>query len=163
MPRAFAILSLVLVLTIGVLGCSRSTTASPELLEKVRQQVAKTLKKDAAQLDVRKLLALQGARDIDIVVILIEVEERHKPNAICDVNDCLNSLGYEGYFVLDRRLVPVSCFDLARHQNIEHIGGWRTNWKRFGVYVNNFFFVPRGDRPRLEAAVYRVRRNLPAV
>jgi FkbM family methyltransferase len=96
-------------------------------------------------------------------VMLIEIEERHKPNAICDVNDCLNSLGYEGYFVLDRRLVPVSCFDLARHQNIEHIGGWRTNWKRFGVYVNNFFFVPRGDRPRLEAAVYRVRRNLPAV
>jgi acyl carrier protein len=78
MPRAFAILSIVLVLTIGVLGCSHSSTASPELLEKVRQQVAKTLRKDAAQLDVRKLLALQGARDIDIVVILIEVEDTFK-------------------------------------------------------------------------------------
>jgi acyl carrier protein len=78
MPRAFAILSIVLVLAMGVLGCSRSTKASPELLEKVRQQVAKTLRKDAAQLDVRKLLALQGARDIDIVVILIEVEDTFK-------------------------------------------------------------------------------------
>jgi FkbM family methyltransferase len=94
-------------------------------------------------------------------VILIEIEERHKPNAIRDVSEFLGDLGYEGYFVLNKHLIPVSCFDLPRHQNIEHIGGWRTNWKRFGVYVNNFFFVPRGERPRLEAAVYRVRRKLP--
>jgi FkbM family methyltransferase len=96
-------------------------------------------------------------------VILIEIEERHRPNAIRDVNELLSDLEYEGYFLLNQDLVPVSCFDLTRHQNFEHIGGWRTNWKRFGVYVNNFFFVHGGGRPRLEAAVYRVRRNLPAV
>jgi FkbM family methyltransferase len=93
-------------------------------------------------------------------IILAEIEERHKPNAIHDVSKFLANLGYEGYFVLSRNLLSMSCFDLTRHQNVEHIGGWRANWRRSGVYVNNFFFVPVGDRYRLEAAVSKVRSNL---
>lgn len=78
MPRVFAILSFVFALAVGVVGCSRSTMASPELLEKVRQQVAKALRKDAIQLDVREPLGFQGANEQDIVVILIEVEDTFK-------------------------------------------------------------------------------------
>ena len=93
-------------------------------------------------------------------MILIEIEERHKPNSVRDVHEFFANLGYEGYFVLNKDLVPVGCFDLIRHQNAEHIGGWRTNWRRSGVYVNNFFFVPPEGRSRLEAAVCNARSNL---
>jgi FkbM family methyltransferase len=93
-------------------------------------------------------------------IILIEIEERHKPNAVRDVHKFLLDLGYEGYFLLDRRLRSIGCFDSARHQNVAHIGGWKTNWRRSGVYVNNFFFVPMEGRSRLQAAVCNVRSNL---
>jgi FkbM family methyltransferase len=103
--------------------------------------------------------ALQTIRRC-LPVILIEIEERHKPNAVRDVHKFFLDLEYEGYFLLDRSLMPIGCFDLARHQNVAHIGGWKTNWRRSGVYVNNFFFVPAGASSRLEAAVYNVRSKL---
>jgi FkbM family methyltransferase len=93
-------------------------------------------------------------------IMLIEIEERHKPNAICNVNEFLADLGYEGYFLLSRSLMPISCFDLVKHQRVEHISGWRANWRRSGVYINNFLFVPAGGRSRLEAAVSNVRSSL---
>jgi len=93
-------------------------------------------------------------------MMLIEMEERHKRNAIRDVQELFSDLGYEGYFLLNRNLMSINCFDLKRHQNVDHIGGWKTNWKRFGVYVNNFFFVPAEARLRLEAAVRDVRGSL---
>ena len=85
--------------------------------------------------------------------MLIEIEERHKPDSIRDVSEFLGGLGYEGYFILNRNLVSMKYFDKSKHQDSRNIGGWRTNWKRSGVYVNNFFFVPAGVRARLEAAV----------
>ncbi len=93
-------------------------------------------------------------------MLLIEIEERHRPNAIHDVNELLLNLGYETYFILNKNLMDLSSFDLIQHQNVEHIGGWKTNWRRSGVYVNNFFFVPAGGRSRLEAAVNSVRMHL---
>ena len=93
-------------------------------------------------------------------IMLIEIEERHKPNANRDVNEFLVDLGYEGYFVLNKDLMPITCLNLSKHQNVEHIGGLRANWKRFDIYINNFFFVPVGSRPRLEAAVRDVRGRL---
>jgi FkbM family methyltransferase len=85
--------------------------------------------------------------------ILIEIEERHKPNSICDVTEFLGRLGYEGYFILNRNLVSMKYFDKSKYQDSKNIGGWKTNWKRSGIYVNNFFFVQSGVRSRLEAAV----------
>ena len=93
-------------------------------------------------------------------MMLIEIEERHKPNAIYQVNGFLANLGYEGYFVLNGNLLSISSFDLSKHQKVEHISGWRSNWRRSGVYVNNFFFVPSGSKSQLEAAVSEVRSNL---
>jgi FkbM family methyltransferase len=93
--------------------------------------------------------------------MLIEIEERHKPNSIRDVSEFLSRLGYEGYFILNRNLVPMKYFDKSKYQDSSNIGGWKTNWKRSGVYVNNFFFVPAGVRSRLEAAVGRLRDSLP--
>lgn len=92
--------------------------------------------------------------------ILIEIEERHRPNSIWDSNEFLTTLGYEGYFILDRHLTPITAFDLSKHQNVQHIGSWKANWRRSGVYVNNFFFVPAHGKSRLEAAVSQVKENL---
>jgi FkbM family methyltransferase len=83
-------------------------------------------------------------------LMLIEIEDRHKPNATHDVHDFLGNLGYEGYFLLDRKLVPMTCFDLDAYQ------GNCTS----GHYVNNFFFVMPEDIHMLESAVFRVREYL---
>jgi acyl carrier protein len=52
-----------------------SPKAQPELIEQVRQKVAKTLKKGMAQIDVRKPLGAQRADELDIVEILMTIEE----------------------------------------------------------------------------------------
>lgn len=85
--------------------------------------------------------------------MLIEIEERHKPQSVSEVSEFLSGLGYEGYFILNRNLVSMKYFDKIKHQDSRNIGGWKTNWRRSGVYVNNFFFVPASLRSRLEAAV----------
>jgi FkbM family methyltransferase len=92
--------------------------------------------------------------------MLIEIEERHKHNSIADVGEFLAALGYEGYFILDRQLLAMASFDPAIHQNHENIGGWKDNWQRYGVYVNNFIFVPPAGSARLAAAVRKVSNRL---
>jgi FkbM family methyltransferase len=37
-------------------------------------------------------------------LMLIEIEDRHKPNAICNAHNFLGNLGYEGYFLLNKKL-----------------------------------------------------------
>lgn len=74
--------------------------------------------------------------------VLVEAEDRHHPGATAAVFAWMTDRGYLGYFLLEGRLVPVQDFDLADHQNKANIGGWRSQWERRGVYVNNFMFVP---------------------
>jgi FkbM family methyltransferase len=93
-------------------------------------------------------------------IMLIEIEERHKRNSIADVCGVLGDLGYEGYFILNRKLISMESFDLVVHQNSQNIGGWKDNWKRYGIYINNFIFVPLGGSARLEAAVRKVSNRL---
>jgi hypothetical protein len=90
--------------------------------------------------------------------MLVEIEERHKPNSVRDVSAFLTELGYQGYFILDGNLVSMNHCDKDKYQDCHNVGGWKTNWKRPGLYVNNFFFVPYGTRSRLETAVRSVRR-----
>lgn len=110
-----------------------------------------------------ELAVLRGGLETirqSLPLILIEIEERHKPNAVGDVSGFLHRLGYEGYFIFGGSILSVDQFDLTRYQDARNIGGWETNWRRSGVYVNNFFFVPNGQGNRFEAAVARVRNNL---
>lgn len=76
--------------------------------------------------------------------VYIEVEERHNPGATSAVREFLNRLDYEGFFVLDRKLQPVEYFDPLKHQNAANIGGWKAGWEKYGIYINNFFYLPRG-------------------
>jgi acyl carrier protein len=57
-------------------GCG-SQPAQPTV-EGVRSEVAKILKKDAAQIDVAKPLVAQGADELDIVEIVMALEEAYK-------------------------------------------------------------------------------------
>ena len=57
-------------------GCG-SQPAKPTV-ERVRSEVAKVLKKDAAKVDVAKPLVAQGADELDIVEIVMALEETFK-------------------------------------------------------------------------------------
>ena len=88
--------------------------------------------------------------------ILVEIEERHHTGAIGDVSAFLTSLGYEGFFILDGKVSPIANFDRSVLQIPANIGSWKEGWKKRGVYVNNFFFLPKGSGDVLVAAVSSV-------
>ncbi len=92
-----------------------------------------------------ELAVLEGAR-VTIEkckpTMLIEIEERHRPNAVRSVVQFLQGMDYAGRFLLNGKLVDVDDFDVQAHQDPSRIGGWRSGWERRGVYVNNFVFVP---------------------
>jgi FkbM family methyltransferase len=69
-------------------------------------------------------------------LLFFECESRHlNGGSVQDVFAYLKSLGYEGRFVHDGELRPLSMFDEAIHQRQD--GEWF--WKRKG-YCNNFIF-----------------------
>jgi FkbM family methyltransferase len=72
--------------------------------------------------------------------LLVEVEERHKPGAVQFVNDFLDRLGYECYFLREGLLAPFAEFALETHQN--------ESLPR--QYVRNFIFVQGPARERLQ-------------
>ena len=60
-----------------------------QMVERVRSEAAKILKKEGAQIDVAKPLVAQGADDLDIVEIVMAVEETFKveiPDSAIDDN-----------------------------------------------------------------------------
>jgi len=87
-----------------------------------------------------ELAVLQGAERLleqDSPTMLVECEERHKPNAVENVRSFLAERGYNGFFLMKGRLKPISAFDPALHQNPVYAD----NATPTGVYVNNFLFV----------------------
>lgn len=76
--------------------------------------------------------------------IYIEVEDRHNAGANSAVRDFLLKMDYEGFFFLDGKLLELHNFNLSLHQNPANIGGWKDGWQKRGVYVNNFFYLPKG-------------------
>lgn len=72
--------------------------------------------------------------------LLFECEVRHlTKHTMVDVFSFLESLGYEGFLLLDGSLLPVDLFDPSIHQprNVPQF------WKQPG-YHNNFLFVASG-------------------
>jgi FkbM family methyltransferase len=69
-------------------------------------------------------------------LLIFECENRHLGGAcVEDVFAYLNGLGYDGYFVAGRRLLPVSMFEASVHQKQDG----ESFWKARG-YCNNFVF-----------------------
>lgn len=93
-----------------------------------------------------EMAVLQGAEKTianNLPNFLIEIEERHKKNAISDTSNFLRAYGYQGFFVIDNELKKLEEFNMERHQNKENVGNWDNNYERKGIYVNNFIFVPK--------------------
>jgi FkbM family methyltransferase len=77
----------------------------------------------------------------DRPVILFECEARHLTrHSMEDVFSFLQGLGYEGYLLKKRSLLPVSDFDVSVHQPSDSPRFWDKE-----DYFNNFVFVPSGS------------------
>jgi hypothetical protein len=92
-----------------------------------------------------ELAVLSGATETILKsrpYVIVEAEERHRPNAVATVRAFFSSRGYEGWFLLDGQRTTIEHFDIAEHQNPANIGGRETGWRRTGTYINNFVFAP---------------------
>lgn len=92
-----------------------------------------------------EIAVLEGAHDLlarDRPVLLVELEERHTPNALGNAGALLAPLGYAGYFLdrVDARdvLRPLSQFDAVRDASPTHV----SEKGKIGRYINNFVFLP---------------------
>jgi len=72
--------------------------------------------------------------------LLIELEERHRPNTIKRVNQLLTQINYKGFFLVDGSFRPISEFDLEKYQNQPlRDAGYRAI--DIPGYINNFIFI----------------------
>jgi FkbM family methyltransferase len=73
--------------------------------------------------------------------LLVEIEERHKKGAVQQCVSYLEAMGYHCYFILNKKVIPFAAFDIQKHQDVNHLGSSADNFKRKGIYINNFIFV----------------------
>ena len=72
--------------------------------------------------------------------LLVEIEERHRPGATGDIPAYLNSLGYEGYFLIENALYDIEYFSADSLQRGKVFPGSRD--RRYPHYIYNFIFIP---------------------
>ncbi len=80
---------------------------------------------------------LQGAKNIltrDHPALIIEIEDRHKPNAFKAVSSFLEDLDYNGFSYYNNHLETIKHFKVSIHQNID-------KKNRGERYINNFLFI----------------------
>jgi FkbM family methyltransferase len=90
---------------------------------------------------------LEGARSLigrDRPALMVEVEDRHKKGSVDQVRRFFSDLGFEGFFLLGRRLMPIQEFDPVAHQDPANIVLGEVAFD--GVYVNNFIFAADSER-----------------
>lgn len=94
-----------------------------------------------------ELSVLEGARStIERFrpTFLIEIEERHRANAVASVRALLESSDYVGFMLIDGALRSIATFDPAVHQKLPDDAENRLNLGVHGdEYINNFVFLPR--------------------
>lgn len=106
-----------------------------------------------------ELSVLYGAKETiqkNLPALLIEIEDRHKPNATKEVPAFLKTFGYSAYFIHEGKLKPMNEFNVSIHQDSRNIGTYLDGYQRKGVYINNFVFVPEKDVQKFLDAVERV-------
>lgn len=106
---------------------------------------------------------LEGARETIIRCqprLQVELEESIGPGSIGRVAAFLRKLGYRGYFVFQRQLKPIGQFDRRSMQNPANYPDLKAGLdrrERFGRYIYNFLFLPRGER---DDTLVRIRRRI---
>ncbi len=91
-----------------------------------------------------ELSVLNGAKNLlirDRPTLLIEVEERHKRNAVIKLRKFLEELDYKGFFLSESGLEKIENFQQEYHQNTRNIKGK----EKVGIYINNFLFLPKDE------------------
>ena len=91
---------------------------------------------------------------------IVEVLEHLSPGGNQRIGDYFRSLGYSGYFIYRRELLPLEAFDAAAMQKEEDsppLAASLATHDRFGNYVYNFIFLPRGEPA---ATLDRIRTRL---
>ena len=93
-----------------------------------------------------ELAVLEGGRELiarQRPVILLEAEERHRPDAVRSIVAFLQPLGYGGFMLRDGVLASIDAFDPDGHQRVTAEQAARLDQgERPAYYVNNFVFVP---------------------
>jgi len=92
--------------------------------------------------------------------VIVEVLEHLSPGGNQRVTEYFRSLGYSGYFIWRRELLPLEAFDGATMQRGEDspaVAASLESRDRFGSYVYNFIFLPRSEP---KATLDRIRARL---
>jgi FkbM family methyltransferase len=93
-----------------------------------------------------ELSVLDGARKLlrkERPRLLIEAEERHRPDAVSSIRNFLQEYGFRGFYLADGRLHDIASFNQEEMQDFSNFSSSR------GVqgknYINNFIFTPLDD------------------
>lgn len=91
---------------------------------------------------------LQGGRRLiaeQKPIFMVEAEDRHRQDAVRQVKDFFDKYDYQGFFILDRKVFPITSFDY-KYQNPKAL--------QFPIprvqmrYVNNFVFIPSSSKTK---------------
>jgi FkbM family methyltransferase len=89
-----------------------------------------------------ELAVLGGAQALiarDRPSVMIEVEERHKPGSVAAVQSFFDDRGYDGFFLVGRRIEPIGQFNPKFHQDQSCV--IRDTVAIDKTYVNTFIFT----------------------
>jgi FkbM family methyltransferase len=81
--------------------------------------------------------------------IIVEAEERHRHGVIADLMRYFDQMRYRGFFLHEGALVPIERFCAEEHQDPAQLGDWRDGWRRYGIFINNFIFLPDERTPEV--------------
>lgn len=81
--------------------------------------------------------------------ILLEAEERHKPNSLKEISEFLEKLGYSGYFFFYGKLENLKEFNIKEHQNPKN----KKRSTKMGPYVENFIFVDSSKKSKISKLI----------
>jgi FkbM family methyltransferase len=70
--------------------------------------------------------------------MMIEIEERHAPGSFGRVSALLSGIGYLGYYLDGKQILPITQFNPDRDQR-----------RKSSNYINNFLFFPQGQARRI--------------
>lgn len=88
-------------------------------------------------------------------IVLVEAEERHRANAVEDVQAFFNNLNYQGFYVCDQKIHELSSF----HHGLQNPDELQRPVSRIEMrYVNNFIFIP--SSPNLNEMVNQMDKRL---